>query len=79
MTGLQWPPRTKSEMMAWQARKGSDAAIARALGKTDKHIGETRRKWGVPSLVRRSVAAMAKSRQWSEEEIADAFKGRRFK
>ena len=44
---LQWPPRDRAEMLAWQERYGDDVRVGQACGRKANTVFAMRRKFGV--------------------------------
>ncbi len=76
---LTWPPQNAAEMLALQQKYGRDADIAAALGVSRHTVGKCRQGYRLPTLTQRYRRPAKKSKNISEEAIAEMFAGRRFR
>ncbi len=76
---LTWPPQNAAEMLALQQKYGRDADIAVALGVAGYTVEKCRQKYKLPTLPQRYRRPAKKSKNISEEAIAEMFAGRRYR
>ncbi len=76
---FSWPPQNAAEMLALQQKYGRDADIAAALGVGLHTVALCRQSYKLPTLPQRYRRPAKKSKNISEEAIAEVFAGRRFR
>lgn len=47
---LQWPPRDRKEMRAWQERYGDDVRVGQVCGRKPNTVLAMRRKFGIDRI-----------------------------
>lgn len=81
MTDLNWPPRDRDEMLAWQKAHGSDIAIGAHVGRSHTTVQYFRVKMEVPSFTERregTQPSSVKPPRMSEQKMADLYDDRTY-